>query len=141
MRTGFPTFQGSRGTTVLEGLTQKDPNDSSCDALKEVFNNFGNEGSDQYDRFGDLRSEIAQQYITSGSLSSNANLLLSTTRHEAAANSITQQLRELKGQQLFICVSQLTRVCNVKVVYRRHLVLLHSVMIIWDRNQYLHQVY
>ena len=98
-RTIFPTFQGSRGTTVLEGLAQKDPNDSSCDALKEVFNDFGNEGTDQYDRFGDLRSEVAQQYIASNSLSSNANLLLSTTRQEdSASNIITQQLRELKGR-------------------------------------------
>jgi hypothetical protein len=168
-KTRFPTFQGSRGTTVLEGLAQKDPNadlleksssvsscnvpwkggvgesesrdqvysrdallslyrpqslpqsllsfypgldpdgaeDSSCDALKEIFNDFGNDGTDQYDQFGDLRSEVAQQYIASNSLSSNANLLLSTTRQEdSASNIITQQLRELKGRHsyLYVCI-------------------------------------
>ena len=98
-RTVFPTFQGSRGTTVLQGLTHKDPNDSSCDALKEAFND-RIEGPDQIDQFGDLRSDIAQQYITSNSLSNNAKFLLSTNHQdESATNFITQQLRELKGQQ------------------------------------------
>ena len=96
-RAVFPTFQGSRGTTVLEGLSHKDPNDSSCDALKEVFDQ--GDGLDQIDQFGDLRSDIAQQYITSNSLSSNSKILLSSIHQdESATNTITQQLRELKGQ-------------------------------------------